>query len=260
MRGKLLTIASFVVGLLLWEGLVRFLNVPVYVVPAPSGIAVALYRGLNAGLFDIGGYYYHFGITAYEALLGLAIGSVTGIVLGALISQIPFFERTLLPWILAIMSVPKIALAPLFVVWFGLGLVSKVVMVVAITFFPVLINAIVGFRSASPGQIELMRSCSATSWQIFRTVKMPNALPYIFAGLNLAAILSILGALVGEFVGARAGLGSLIIQMNNDLDMRGVFSVLVILAGFGLALHYLLSWLRRRFLFWVPEDHAATGL
>ena len=260
MIGRLATIASFVVGLLLWEFAIRYFHVPVYVVPPPSGIALALYRGLDAHLTDIGGYYYHFGVTAYESLLGLAIGAVLGIALGAIISQVPFFERTLLPWILAFMAVPKIALAPIFVVWFGIGLTSKIVMVVTITFFPVLINAIAGFRAASPDQIELMRSCSASSWQIFRIVKLPSALPYIFAGLNLAAILSILGALVGEFIGAQSGLGSLIVQMNNNLDMRGVFSVLVLLSAFGLGLHYLLGWFRSKFLFWSPDERNITGL
>jgi len=109
-------------------------------------------------------------------------------------------------------------------------------------------------------QVELMRSCSASPWQIFRIVKLPSALPYIFAGLNLAAILSILGALVGEFIGAQAGLGSLIVQMNNNLDMRGVFSVLVLLSAFGLGLHYLLGWFRSKFLFWSPDERNITGL
>ncbi len=259
-RGGAITLAAFVVVIAAWEVLVRALDVPSYVVPAPSGILVALGRGLDAGPTDLGGYYFHFAVTLYEALFGLFLGFVSGLAIGTLVSQIPFLERTLLPLIVAVMSVPKIALAPLFVVWFGLGLTSKIVMVVVITFFPLLINTIAGLKAADNEQIELLRSYSASKWQIFRIVKLPNALPFIFAGLNLAVILSILGAIVGEFVGGQYGLGSLILQMNTDLDMRGVFSVLVILSLMGLTLHYVVRKIQRRLLFWAPTERTMPGL
>lgn len=259
-KGILVTFLTFAGGLALWEGLVRALNVPSYVFPPPSEIVRALVRGLDTPISDPGGYYFHFGVTLFEALFGLSIGILTGVTLGTLISQVELFERTILPWIIAFMSIPKIALAPLFVVWFGLGLVSKVVMVVVITFFPLLINTIAGLRASDPEQIELMRSYAASRWQIFKTVQVPNALPYFFAGLDLAVVLSVLGAVVGEFVGGQYGLGVLVMQMNMDLDMRGVFSVLILLAALGLGLHFIVRVIQRRVLFWAPAERSVTAL
>lgn len=259
-RGVAFTIGSFVIGLIVWEAAVTFWKVPRYILPAPSGVLVALYRGLDSPLFGRAGYYYHFAVTFYEAILGLLIGSFGGIVLGTLVSQFPFFERTLFPWIVAFQAMPKIALAPLFVLWFGFGLTSKIVMVIVITFFPLLINSIAGFKSVDLEQIDLLRSYSASPWQIFKMVKLPNALPYIFAGLDMAVVLSVLGAIVGEFVGARSGLGALIMQMNVSMDVRGVFSVLVILAALGLALHFLVVRIERKILFWAPKERTLAGV
>ena len=259
-RGVAFTIGSFVIGLIVWEAAVTFWKVPRYILPAPSGVLVALYRGLDSPLFGRAGYYYHFAVTFYEAILGLLIGSFGGIVLGTLVSQFPFFERTLFPWIVAFQAMPKIALAPLFVLWFGFGLTSKIVMVIVITFFPLLINSIAGFKSVDLEQIDLLRSYSASPWQIFKMVKLPNALPYIFAGLDMAVVLSVLGAIVGEFVGARSGLGALIMQMKVSMDVRGVFSVLVILAALGLALHFLVVRIERKILFWAPKERTLAGV
>lgn len=258
--GVAFTIGSFVLGLVLWEAAVTAWKLPSYILPAPSGVLIALYRGLDTPLLGRAGYYYHFAVTFYEAILGLLIGSLGGVVLGTLVSQFPFFERTLFPWIVAFQSLPKIALAPLFVLWFGFGLSSKVVMVIVITFFPLLINSIAGFKSVDIEQIDLLRSYSASAWQIFKMVKLPNALPYIFAGLDMAVILSVLGAIVGEFVGAQSGLGSLIMQMNVSMDVRGVFSVLVILACMGLALHFVVARIERKVLFWAPKERTLSGV
>jgi len=259
-RGVAFTIGSFVIGLIVWEAAVTIWKIPAYILPGPSGILVALYRGLDSSLLGRAGYYYHFAVTFYEAILGLLIGSFGGIVLGTLVSQFPFFERTLFPWIVAFQAMPKIALAPLFVLWFGFGLTSKIVMVIVITFFPLLINSIAGFKSVDLEQIDLLRSYSASPWQIFKMVKLPNALPYIFAGLDMAVVLSVLGAIVGEFVGARSGLGALIMQMNVSMDVRGVFSVLVILAALGLALHFLVVRIERKILFWAPKERTLAGV
>lgn len=259
-RGTALTISSFAIGLIFWEGAVEIWKIPAYILPAPSGVLVALYRGLDAPLLGRAGYYYHFAVTFYEAIIGLLIGGFGGILLGTLISQFPFFERTLFPWIMAFQSLPKVALAPLFVLWFGFGLTSKIVMVVVITFFPLLINSIAGFKSADLEQVDLLRSYSASQWQIFMMVKLPNALPYIFAGLEMAVVLSVLGAIVAEFVGAQSGLGALLMQMNVSMDVRGVFSVLVILGALGLSLHFVVVKLERKILFWAPKERTLMSV
>jgi NitT/TauT family transport system permease protein len=147
-----------------------------------------------------------------------------------------------------------VAIAPLFIIWFGFGMTSKVMMAGIIAFFPILVNVIAGLRSTDAQQMELMRSIRASRWQIFKMVQLPNALPMIFAGLHIAAIFSILGAIVGEFVGSRQGLGNLILQMNINLDTAGVFAALVCLSAMGIAVHVLMHWLQRRILFWADRN------
>jgi len=171
------------------------------------------------------------------------------IVLGSVIAQSRFVENVLYPYLIAIQTTPKVAIAPLFIIWFGFGISSKIIVAGIIAFFPILVNVITGLRSTDPQRIELMRSLRATRWQIFRMVMLPSALPMIFAGLQVAVIFSLLGAIVGEFVGSRAGLGNLIMQMNINLDTAGVFAVLVCLSSIGIALHLIMRWGQKKLLF-----------
>ncbi len=138
-------------------------------------------------------------------------------------------------------AMPKVALAPLIIIWFGLGLTSKVVSAALVAFFPLMVNTIVGLRSADEDRINLMRSLAATRWQIFWMLQLPNAMPYIFAGLEIAMIFALIGAIVAEFVGAQAGLGMLMQSMNFTMDVAGQFSVLLILSVLGLMLNGLVT-------------------
>ena len=147
-------------------------------------------------------------------------------------------------------ALPKIALVPLIVIWFGLGLTSKIVSATLISFFPLMVNTIVGLRSVDEDRINLMRSLSASRWQIFRMLQLPNAMPYIFAGIEVAMILALVGAVVAEFWGAEKGLGMLMQSMSFNMDTAGQFSILFILAILGLVLNGLITILRRRVLFW----------
>jgi NitT/TauT family transport system permease protein len=147
-----------------------------------------------------------------------------------------------------------VALAPLFTVWFGLGFESKVVLGILLTFFPVLINTAAGLAGVDRDRLELMTSMKASGWQIFRLVQLPSALPFIFAGLELAAIYSILGAVVGEFVGGESGLGVLILNRNAALDIPGSMAALVVLAVIGIAVQKGVSFARRKMLFWAPNE------
>jgi NitT/TauT family transport system permease protein len=163
-------------------------------------------------------------------------------------------ERALLPYLVGLQALPKVALAPLLVVWLGFGLGSKIAIATVIAFFPVLINSMIGFSTVEPEKMELMRSLVASEWQIFRIVRFPNALPFIFAGLNVAIVFSITGALVGEFVGAKRGLGMLLLQFNFNMDIGGMFAVLIVLALMGTILHGLVRALHRRLIFWSQPD------
>jgi NitT/TauT family transport system permease protein len=149
---------------------------------------------------------------------------------------------------------PKIAIAPLIIVWFGFGIGSKVVIAATVAFFPVLVNVIVGLKTIDQSKLDLMRSLDATRWQTFRMVKLPNALPFVFAGLDVAVVFSVLGAIVGEFVGAQQGLGNLILQFNFSLDIAGVFAVLILLSVLGVALHLIMQALQKRLIFWAEPE------
>ncbi|MGB3287827.1 MAG: ABC transporter permease [Burkholderiaceae bacterium] len=240
----------FVIVVGSWEAVIKLLEIPPYVVPAPSAIWQSLVRGISSGLFISNGL-----VTLSEAFLGFLGASVLAIVLGSIIAQSRFMERVIYPYLIAIQTTPKIAIAPLFIIWFGFGISSKVIIAGIVAFFPVLVNVIAGLRSTDPQRIELMRSLRASRWQIFRMVMLPSALPIIFAGLQVAVIFSLLGAIVGEFVGSREGLGNLIMQMNINLDTAGVFAVLVCLSSIGITLHLIMHWLQKKLLFWADQNN-----
>jgi len=237
-----------------WEASVRLFKVPGHLIPPVSDIAVALWRGLATGPLAKDGFWYHGGVTLAEILLGFMIGSGVGLAIGIVVSQMPKVEALLEPYVAALQSVPKVAVAPIIVVWLGFGIGSKVMIICLLTFFPVLVTSIAGFKAVDPDRIDLLRSLSATRWQIFRKAKFPSALPYVFAGLNMAAAFSVVGAVVGEFVGAQAGLGVLILQMEAQADTGGSFAVCVVLSVIGIALTVLLRRVQRRVLHWMPAD------
>lgn len=250
---KLVSPLLFVTVVLLWEAAVWFFAVPKIVLPPPSAVAVSLWQGIYTG-----SYLPHTLTTLWEIVAGFLVGAVIGIVLGIMIGLSPFLERVLYPYVVAFQAVPKVAIAPILVIWFGYGIESKIVITATISFFPVLANTIVGLRAAPQDQIEMLRSSTATEWQVFRMVRLPNSLPYIFVGLDVAIIVAVIGAIVGEFVGARAGLGYLILQRNFVFDMAGVFAILIILALIGIGLHMLVVMAQRRFLFWSETQHTGT--
>jgi NitT/TauT family transport system permease protein len=240
----------FVVFVAAWEGAVRFWSIPNFLVPAPSTVAGALTRGVRSGL-----YLSHLWVTLYEALLGFFIAAAAGIMLGAVIAQFRVMEQTFYPYLVALQTLPKIAIAPLIIVWFGFGISSKIIIAATVAFFPVLVNVIVGLKTIDAAKFDLMRSLRASRWQTFRLVTFPNALPFVFAGLDIAIVFSVLGAIVGEFVGAQRGLGNLILQFNFSLDIAGVFAVLILLSAMGVALHLIMQAVQKRIIFWAePEE------
>jgi NitT/TauT family transport system permease protein len=252
-RNLLLTAVLFVVSLGAWELLVRAFGVPNYILPPPSEVIIALWRGLADGL-----YLKHLSYTLSETIAGFVIGTLIGLALGTVIAVNRYADYFLYPYIVMFQSLPKVALAPLIVLWFGLGITSKVVTAALISFFPVMINTIVGLRSVDEDRLNLMRSLDSRPYQIFVYLRMPSALPFIMAGLDVALILSLIGAIVAEFVGAQAGLGVLIQTMNANMDVSGQFSVLLILALFGLLLNRIILFVRRRILFWDASERGTS--
>jgi NitT/TauT family transport system permease protein len=231
--------------LLVWEALVRMFDVPAFILPLPSNVFMALYRGIASSM-----YFEHIVVTLTETLIGFALGSTLAFVLGTAVALSRRTEYFLYPFIVMFQAMPKVALAPIIIVWFGLGLTSKVVTAALVAFFPLLVNTIVGLRSADEDRVNLMRSLAASRGQVFWMLQLPNAMPYIFAGLEIAMIFALLGAIVAELVGAQSGLGMLIQSMNFTMDVAGQFSVLLILSLIGLLLNGLVTGVRKRVLFW----------
>lgn len=232
-----------------WELVCRSFHISDLLLPSPSRIVEALIDGFRTGLLTKA-----IAATFVEIVLGFALAAVTALVCGILISQIRIVETVFYPYIVALQTLPKIAIAPFILIWVGFGIESKVVIAAMVAFFPILVNTIVGLKSTPPEKIELMRSLSASRSKIFWYVQLPEALPFIFAGLNIGIVMSVLGSIVGEFIGAKAGLGYLLLQMNYNLDVAGMFSVLIVLGLLGIVLNFAAAYARRRIIFWQSES------
>jgi len=221
-----------VAALALWEVAVRVLHMSPLVLPGPLRISASLWANLSNGVFLV-----HIGTTLIEIVLGFAGGATFGVVLGALLFHFPGAERVVRPYIVASQALPKLALAPIFVLWFGFGLTPKVLITALIVFFPLFENSLAGFAAPTPAELELFRALRASRWQTFWRLRLPAALPFVFAGLRVAAILSVVGATVSEYVGANRGLGALIIAAQGTLDTAQMFAVFVLLTAIGLLLY-----------------------
>jgi NitT/TauT family transport system permease protein len=249
---RLLLLAAAVLA---WWGAVRLLRVPAYILPTPWEMLTALWRGLSSTL-----YLEHFGVTLGETLLGFLFGCLIAFSLGIPLGLSRRVEYYLYPFIVMFQALPKVALAPLLFIWFGLGLTSKVVQAALTAFFPLMVNIVAGLRSADEDRVNLMRSLDAGPAQIFWMLRLPSALPFIMAGLEVAISLSLIGAIVAEFVGAQAGLGMLMQSMNFTMDVSGQFSILLIFSVLGLALNLVILAVRRRVLFWDASEKRPEGM
>jgi NitT/TauT family transport system permease protein len=252
-----LAFPAVVIGiLLLWELSVTVTHFSQVILPRPSLIAIALVHGFAEPITSRASYFPHILQTLWELLAGYVVGCTGGLALAVITVRTALIEKVLRPLIVAFQSVPKIALAPLVVVWFGFGFNSKFVLVILSTFFPLFINGITGFKSIETNRVNLMRSFGATQWQIFRKVAFPGALPLIFAGLEIALTHAVTSAIVAEFLGGQKGLGVMILQMEQLLDVAGIFSILVLLAIIGWGLNVVLRLIRQRCVYWDAEAKA----
>jgi len=232
----------------------HWFEVPVFILPPPEEVWDSLVAGLQRAPLDSSGFWYHSGVTVWEAILGFLLGSAVGLFLGFAVAHWQLLGRVLYPYIVGFQSLPKVALAPLLIIWFGFGIEGKVMITSVITFFPMLVNSIAGYRSVDPDRIDLARSCNASQAQIFWKIILPSSLPFLFAGLSVASVLAMLGAIVGEFVGARAGLGILLMQYQQSMQIAPVFAILLILALLGFLLNGVIHLLERRFCFWAQRS------
>lgn len=233
------------VALAVWQLAVVVGQYPAFILPAPARVA----RRLIAALAD-GTLIYHTAITIGEVVAGLALGLTFAAVLGYWLAKSPAVERFISPYIVASQSIPVVAYAPLLIIWFGSGLLSKVLICALVVFFPILINVVVGLRGVPEELRDVMRSLRASRWQTFLHLELPAALPILLGGLKIGATLSVIGAVVGEFVGADAGLGFLVTLGRGQFDTSLIFVAILALVLIATSLFGLISILERRALRW----------
>ncbi len=234
-----------------WQAYVRGSQVSAFILPAPGAVWSA-WLDLLASPRAWG----HAAITVYETLIGFAWGLLIGVGLGVLIGRIAWLERTLNPFIVAIQVVPKVAFVPLFVVWFGFGITSKVIVSAVLAFFPILTNTVLGVKSVDAGHRDVMTSLNASRFAVLRRLELPSSLPYIITGMEVGIVLALIGTIVGEYLGGNSGLGYLLIARMNAFETDGLFAVMLQMTILGFIFYFAIGLLRRLLIPW----HSSAGL
>ena len=240
---RLTPFLGILVFLVVWEVGVWVSKAPAYLLPGPIEIFQTFIKEFPRLAF-------HGWVTLYEMLLGYALAVAVAIPLAIAITSSDRFDRFAMPTLLFFQVVPKVAVAPLFLVWFGVGALPKVLVAFLISFFPIVIDAAVGLRSMSAEMRDLARSMGATRMQVFARFRLPTSLPYLFSGLKVAATLAVAGAVVGEFVGADKGLGYLLLVTNSNLETALMFATLFALTIIGLLFFYAVELLEALLIPW----------
>ena len=238
---------SAAIGLGLWEGLVRYHETPSFVMPAPSLVVVKMFDSWS----------YLFGELAWTvmaAAIGVSVAIVFGVLAGIGIALSHIVDRMLTSWLVVIHAIPKVVIAPLFLIWFGFGLESEIFFVIIFTFFPVVVATITGLNSADPDLLLLVRSMGANRIQVLRKILLPSALPTILSGVKLAISLAPVGAVIGEFVASNQGLGHLIIRAVGDMDTPLAFAAVTLFSIFGVLLWRVTEFLEGKLLPWHPSQ------
>lgn len=247
--GPLLQICLLIFYLFIWETLVDAGWISPFILPAPSQIIARLWFDLVS--IVTGGYMAHHVLaTLEEVCVGFFGGFAISVSLGVAIAEWRFFKVMVYPYIIAFNAAPRVAFAPLFLIWFGFGIWSKVAMVIAVAAFPIMVGTIAGMAATDPAMEKLMRALGASRWQTFLKVRVPLALPYLFAGIESGVILAVIGAVVGEFAGGSEGLGYIVTVSQQQLNLPQGFSAVILLSLIGLVLHRIVLWLQRRVIYW----------
>jgi NitT/TauT family transport system permease protein len=239
-------LALLVLVLGAWELLSRQLGLPTLVLPPPSRVAAALWKGLSSGYFTP-----HLLATAWNLAAGLVVGCGIGWLAGLALAESAALRRLLWPYVVVSQVIPKLALMPVFILWFGFGSTSLVVITALICFFPLLETTAMSLRQVSPERLELFRMLGASRWQTLWRLKLPAGLPGVMAGLRVAVMMAVVGAVVGEFIGASRGLGALVIAAQGSMDTPLMFAVLVLIALLGVVAYQLTLWLES----WLLRRH-----
>jgi NitT/TauT family transport system permease protein len=243
------TAAGAVVLIGIWEGACRLFNVPPWLLPAPSQVFTE-----GAEILPI--LPAHFLATLAAVLGGFFLSIIVGVPLAVMITYSPLLRRIIYPLILMLQSVPKVAIAPILLLWVGYGLRSGIVVAATVAFFPVVISTATGLQSIDPELLELTRSLDSSAWKVFLKVRLPWAMPHVFSGLKVAITLAVIGAIVAEFIGADTGLGYLILANSGSMKTSVVFFVLLVLSLLGIALFYLVEAIERAVCPWYIRDEA----
>lgn len=236
-----------------WQFTVSVIGVSPFILPSPADVMVSL-KSLLSGP-DI---WVHVQTTLTEVLVGFAIALIAGMAVGWVLGRVIWIERAVQPAMVAFQVVPKVAFIPLFVIWFGFGMTSKIIMAAILAFFPIMLNVMLGVRSVDRGHRDVMRGLGASRWATFKSLELPSTLPYIFAGAEVAIVFAVIGAIVGEYLGGSEGLGYLVVSSLNALDAPQLFAVILMLAVLGSVLFVAVTTTKRLVIPW--HDSVAKTL
>ncbi|MEL6524065.1 MAG: ABC transporter permease [Chloroflexota bacterium] len=244
-RNQLITFVLICILLALWEIVVFVQQIPVYILPAPRQILMTLLNNLDYFTKALQ-------VTMFEAGTGLILGTISGVLLASLISLRPNLESGVMTLAVFVKSMPLVAIAPLLTIWLGFGVGPKIILTAMLTFFPVLINVVSGLNRADAALLDTLHSWDANRWEVFRYIRIPSALPYLFAALKISGPLSLIGAVVAEWTGASQGLGKAMWLAYSNLNMPYLFAAIFMLTIVGQLLYVLILWCEQRIVFWQP--------
>ena len=236
-------IGTIFIIIFLWHFAVIFFNIPEYLIPAPLAVGEYIFQKWNFLLR-------HSWVTTYETLAGFFLSILVGIPLAIALVWSKILDRSIMPILVVSQTFPKVAIAPLLIIWFGLGLLPKVLVSFIIAFFPVVVSGVTGMRSVETEMLELIHSMRASSLQVFWKMRLPYALPHLFSGFKVAITFAIVGAVIGEWVGADKGLGYMLLWANANLDTVLLFSILASLTVIGVILYYSVVMIERLIIPW----------
>lgn len=249
LQGVLRTIGEYALSvgvfIAIWWIYVAVKDVPAYILPSPPKVWNSLEK-----MFVKGTVYPHLWTTTYEVILGFVIGAFLGIVLGYIFIKVDALKTMLMPYLIFLQTAPKIALVPLFVIWFGIGLVSKVVLIISMVLFPVLSGMMLGLESIPPDVRNLMKILKASKWQIFSQVEMQYSLPALFASMKVGIVQAVIGAIVAEWMSGKQGLGYILTYASSTYDTPMLLAGIIVTIILGIATYQVISVLEDKFLYW----------